>query len=61
LQIGSENKALALSGRTETRDNVDILELGRLFSLEAIVWADFVHAERRAGPGALRCSVGECP
>ncbi|MFM2199878.1 MAG: hypothetical protein RLZZ505_3310 [Verrucomicrobiota bacterium] len=33
------NKALALSGRTETRDYVDILELGRLFSLEAIVWA----------------------
>ncbi|MCX6865699.1 MAG: nucleotidyl transferase AbiEii/AbiGii toxin family protein [Verrucomicrobia bacterium] len=33
------NKALAVSGRTETRDYVDILELGRLFSLEAIVWA----------------------
>jgi hypothetical protein len=33
------NKALALSGRTETRDYVDILELGRRFSLEAIVWA----------------------
>lgn len=33
------NKALALSGRTETRDYVDILELGRLYSLEAIVWA----------------------
>lgn len=33
------NKALALSGRTETRDYVDILELGRKFSLEAIVWA----------------------
>jgi hypothetical protein len=33
------NKALALSGRTETRDYVDILELGRRYSLEAIVWA----------------------
>ena len=33
------NKALAISGRTETRDYVDILELGRLYTLEAIVWA----------------------
>ncbi len=33
------NKALALSGRTETRDYVDILELGRRYSLEAVVWA----------------------
>jgi hypothetical protein len=33
------NKALALSGRTETRDYVDILELGRRYTLEAIVWA----------------------
>jgi len=33
------NKALALSGRTETRDYVDILELGDRYSLEAIVWA----------------------
>jgi hypothetical protein len=33
------NKALALSGRTETRDYVDILELARIYSLEAIVWA----------------------
>jgi hypothetical protein len=33
------NKALALSARTETRDYVDILELARVFSLEAIVWA----------------------
>jgi hypothetical protein len=33
------NKALALSARTETRDYVDIVELGRLFPLEAIVWA----------------------
>jgi hypothetical protein len=33
------NKALALSGRTETRDYVDILELARRYSLEAIVWA----------------------
>jgi hypothetical protein len=33
------NKALALSGRTETRDYVDILELGDRYTLEAIVWA----------------------
>ncbi len=33
------NKALAVSGRTETRDYVDIIELGRIYSLEAIVWA----------------------
>lgn len=33
------NKALALSARTETRDYVDIVELGRRYPLEAIVWA----------------------
>jgi hypothetical protein len=33
------NKALALSARMETRDYVDILELGRIYPLEAIVWA----------------------
>jgi hypothetical protein len=33
------NKALALSARTETRDYIDIIELDRIFSLEAIVWA----------------------
>lgn len=33
------NKALAVSGRTETRDYIDILELSRRYSLEAIVWA----------------------
>ena len=33
------NKALALSARTETRDYVDIIELGRRYSLEAIMWA----------------------
>lgn len=33
------NKALALSARSETRDLVDIIELNRLFPLEAIVWA----------------------
>ncbi len=33
------NKALALSARTETRDYIDILELARRYSLEAIVWA----------------------
>jgi len=33
------NKALALSARSETRDYIDILELGRIFPLEAIVWA----------------------
>ncbi len=33
------NKALALSGRTETRDYVDILELGNTYPLEAIIWA----------------------
>lgn len=31
--------ALALSSSTETRDYVDILELARIYSLEAIVWA----------------------
>lgn len=33
------NKALALSARTETRDYIDILELSRVYPLEAIVWA----------------------
>ena len=33
------NKALALSARTETRDYIDILDLARRYSLEAIVWA----------------------
>lgn len=33
------NKALALSARTETRDYIDILELARIYPLEAIVWA----------------------
>jgi hypothetical protein len=33
------NKALALSARTVTRDYIDILELARVYPLEAIVWA----------------------
>jgi len=33
------NKALALSARTETRDYIDIVELGRIYPLEAIIWA----------------------
>lgn len=33
------NRALALSARSETRDYVDIIELGRRYSLEAILWA----------------------
>lgn len=33
------NKALALSARSETRDYIDILDLARRYSLEAIVWA----------------------
>jgi len=33
------NKALALSARMETRDYVDIVELGGRYPLEAIVWA----------------------
>jgi hypothetical protein len=33
------NKALALCARTETRDYIDILELSRIYPLEAIVWA----------------------
>lgn len=33
------NKALALSARSVTRDYIDILELSRIFPLEAIVWA----------------------
>ncbi|MFM8230633.1 MAG: nucleotidyl transferase AbiEii/AbiGii toxin family protein [Chthoniobacterales bacterium] len=33
------NKALALSARTETRDYVDIVELSRIYPLEAIIWA----------------------
>ncbi len=33
------NKALALCARTETRDYIDILELSRIYPLEAIAWA----------------------
>lgn len=33
------NKALALSARTETRDYVDIVELGQRYPLAAICWA----------------------
>jgi len=33
------NKALALSARMETRDYVDIVELSRVYPLEAIIWA----------------------
>ncbi len=33
------NKALALCARSETRDYIDILELSRIYPLEAIVWA----------------------
>lgn len=33
------NKVLALSARTETRDYVDIVELSRIYPLEAILWA----------------------
>lgn len=33
------NKALALSSRMETRDYVDIVELTRIYPLEAIIWA----------------------
>jgi len=33
------NKALALSARSETRDYIDILELGRIYPLAAIIWA----------------------
>jgi hypothetical protein len=33
------NKALALSARSETRDYIYILELSRIYPLEAIVWA----------------------
>ena len=33
------NKALALAGRSETRDVIDIVEWSRRFPLEAIVWA----------------------
>ncbi len=33
------NKALALSARTVTRDYIDILELSRIYPLEAIIWA----------------------
>lgn len=33
------NKALALASRTETRDYIDILELCRIYPLEAILWA----------------------
>jgi len=33
------NKALALSARTETRDDVDIVELDAIYPLSAICWA----------------------
>jgi len=33
------NKALALSARSETRDYIDILELGKIYPLAAIIWA----------------------
>ena len=33
------NKALALSARSVTRDYVDIVELDKTYSLEAIIWA----------------------
>jgi len=33
------NKALALGSRMETRDYVDIVELSRIYPLEAILWA----------------------
>ena len=33
------NKSLALSARTETRDYVDIVELGKTYPLAAICWA----------------------
>jgi len=33
------NKVLALGARTETRDYIDILELCRIYPLEAILWA----------------------
>lgn len=33
------NKALALGSRIETRDYVDIVELSRIYPLEAIIWA----------------------
>lgn len=33
------NKALALGSRMETRDYVDIVELTRIYPLEAILWA----------------------
>jgi hypothetical protein len=33
------NKALALASRMETRDYVDIVELSRIYPLEAIIWA----------------------
>ena len=33
------NKALALAARSVSRDYVDIIELGKIFPLQAIVWA----------------------
>lgn len=33
------NKSLALSARTQTRDYIDIVELSRIYPLEAILWA----------------------
>jgi hypothetical protein len=43
------NKALSLSARSETRDYVDIVELGRRYSLEAIMWAACAFTIRRCG------------
>lgn len=61
------NKALALSARTETRDYVDIVELGEMYRLEAIIWAacgkdggftplfllDYMRRFARISPGTL--------
>ncbi|MCP5543644.1 MAG: hypothetical protein H7A49_07015 [Akkermansiaceae bacterium] len=61
------NKALALSARTETRDYVDIVELGERYGLESIIWAacgkdegftplyllDFMRRFARISPGTL--------
>jgi len=61
------NKALALSARTETRDYVDIVELGERYTLEAIIWAacgkdggftppfllDYMRRFARISPGTL--------
>lgn len=61
------NKALALSARTETRDYIDIVELGEKYTLEAIIWAacgkdggftpllllDFMRRFARISPGTV--------